>query len=162
TVTAFKGGPTGEPVVQRVAQVQVPSDHMASLWMVLAKLCEGQVTRTGAEGEPTSTCPVGESCQPGNGMCGNNVITAPLPAYTPGQTLDAGISMGLLFGDGGSPNVPDTGAEDSETPDASDGASGSDASDATTPPGPPPYLDENAIAGFAYGTNPLGSPYDSI
>jgi hypothetical protein len=159
SVTAFKGGSAGQPIVQRVAQVQVPTDHMAALWMVLAKLCEGKVTETGAEGEPVPTCPMGESCQPGNGLCGSNVITSPLPTFTPGQNLDAGISSGLVSGDGGATNMPDA-AEDTGAPD--DGASFADASDATSPSPPPAYLNNDAVCGFAYGTNPLGSPYDSI
>ncbi len=87
-VTAFK---VGEPVVQRVAQVQVPTDRVAALWMVLAEVCRGQVAVVGAEGEVMSTCPSGQSCQPRTGACGSNVISEPgaLPTYVPGERLDA-------------------------------------------------------------------------
>jgi formylglycine-generating enzyme required for sulfatase activity len=134
TVTAFRGGPSGQPVVQRVAQVQLPSDRTAALWMVLDKLCEGQVTRVGAEGGPVSTCPSGESCQPGNGECGGNVVDLTmLPTYTPGQDLDAGSQLGLVLGDGGVPdaaNTSDADATGAMSPDASDDASDADAADA--------------------------------
>src|SRR5271155_228358 len=36
TVTAYTGQAGGTPVVQRVAQVQVPTDRMAVLYLVLA------------------------------------------------------------------------------------------------------------------------------
>jgi hypothetical protein len=87
-VTAFK---VGEPVVQRVAQVQVPTDRVAALWMVLAEVCRGQVAVVGAEGGVVSTCPSGQSCQPSTGGCGSNVVSEPaaLPTYVPGESLDA-------------------------------------------------------------------------
>jgi formylglycine-generating enzyme required for sulfatase activity len=95
SVTAFKGGASGQPVVQRTVQVQVPSDRLADLWLVLARACEGRVVVTGAEGEPMSSCPSGESCQPDGalaGQCGSNMINATLlPTYTPGQSLDATV-----------------------------------------------------------------------
>jgi hypothetical protein len=112
-VTAFHGGPGGTPVVQRVAQVQSPSDRVAALWMVLARVCEGQVTTTGAEGEVMSTCPPGQSCQPGNGQCGSNVINAStLPTYQPGQSIDGGVEAGLALGDAG---MGDVGSIDATT-----------------------------------------------
>ena len=90
-LTAFKGGRFGQPVVQRVAQVQAPTDRVAALWLVLAEVCRGQVAIVGAEGEPTSTCPSGQSCQPSTGGCGTSVISNPssLPTYAPGESLDA-------------------------------------------------------------------------
>jgi hypothetical protein len=94
TVTAYKGraadGGYGMPVVLRRAQVQVPSDRR-SLWMVLAKDCEGQVT-TDATGAPQPSCTQsGYSCQPDTGACGSNVVDPTvLQPYVPGQDLDAG------------------------------------------------------------------------
>jgi hypothetical protein len=185
SVTALKGGPTGQPVVQRVVQAQVPSDRLAALYLVLAKLCEGQVVSTGPGGAPVSTCPAGESCQPGNGQCGGDVINpSTLTPYAPGEDLDAGISLGLLFGDAGIPGMPagDAGSDDATieesgdaasegSNDAADGSFGdgpiaeasteADASDAALPEPEPEYLKEDAPSGFAYVAN-FGSPYDSI
>ncbi len=91
SVTALQGA---QPVVQRLAQVQVPTDRLADLWLILAKVCVGTVTATGAEAEPQSTCKAGESCQPTGpsaGQCGSNIIvTTTLPTYSPGQDFDAG------------------------------------------------------------------------
>jgi formylglycine-generating enzyme required for sulfatase activity len=99
TATAFKGGASGNPVVQRVAQVQVPTDRMAVLYLVLAQICEGQVVVAGAEGEPTSKCLTGMSCQPSGpmaGQCGTNVIDpSTLPTYEAGISLDAGLAAAL-------------------------------------------------------------------
>jgi hypothetical protein len=89
TVTAYDGS---KPVVQRVVQVQVPTDKMEILYMVLSSVCVGQVRAPGAEGPPVSTCPnTNESCQPTTGHCGSNKITGPLPTYVPGQTFDSGV-----------------------------------------------------------------------
>jgi len=96
-LTAYKGGAGGQPIVERVAQVQVPIDRLAALYMVLAQVCEGQVTSTGAEGEPTPTCPTGESCLPSTGRCGSDTIDAnALPTFVPGQSLDAGPDAGAI------------------------------------------------------------------
>jgi hypothetical protein len=85
-VTALKGGTA---VVQRVAQVQVPTDRVAELLMVLAADCVGKVT----------TCPNG-SCQPATGACGPNIIATTLPNYTAGDEnrVDAGVSTVLPEG----------------------------------------------------------------
>jgi len=65
--------------------------------MVLAQVCEGQVTSTGAEGEPTPTCPTGESCLPSTGRCGSDTIDAnALPTFVPGESLDAGPDAGAI------------------------------------------------------------------
>jgi alpha-tubulin suppressor-like RCC1 family protein len=130
-VTAFKGGPSGQAVVQRVAQVQLPTDRVAALWMVLAQICEGQVTTQGPKDEPVSTCPTGQSCQPGNGECGSNAINDPgsLSTYAPGEGLDAGLAAGLVRGDGGRPvraNTPDGGDAGQANDGADMGADGSD------------------------------------
>ncbi len=91
SVTAFNGN---TPIVQRLAQVQVPTDRLADLWLILAKVCVGTVTLTGAEAEPVSTCDPGQSCQPTGptaGQCASNVVPIDtLPTYMPGQDLDAG------------------------------------------------------------------------
>ncbi len=132
-VTAFSGKTA---VVQRVAQVQVPTDRMAVLYLVLASVCEGQVEVTGAEGEPMSTCGTGMSCQPLTGMCGTNVVDpAKLPTFVPGQSLDAGgdaalVGVGLDAGSdatvapdtGTDGTVEETGVEDGGSDDASDDA----------------------------------------
>jgi hypothetical protein len=82
-VIALKGS---TPVVLREAQVQVPTDRVAELLLVLAQACKGQVMTVGAEGEVVSTCPVvGESCQPDTGACGSSVIAEPLPTYDAGD-----------------------------------------------------------------------------
>jgi hypothetical protein len=126
SVTAFKGGSSGTPVVQRVAQVQLPTDRIATMWMVLASICKGQVVVTGAEAEPMSTCPSGQSCQPTGpnaGHCGSNVIQpSTLPTYLPGEALDA--SAGLLT-DG--PQA-DTAGEDAHDAAAASSTSGSGSS----------------------------------
>ena len=85
-ITALKNG---VPVVRAVAQLQVPTDRVAQLLMVLAQDCEGQVT----------SCPSGESCQPQTGTCGSNAVnSATLPTYPspwdagPFPELDGGAS----------------------------------------------------------------------
>src|SRR5258708_4741360 len=102
SVTAFKTQASPQPVVQRVAQVQVPTDRLADMWLVLARACVGQVMLVGAEGEPTPTCPPGQSCQPSGplaGHCGpNEVDPTALPTYTPGQDFDAAV-MTTVLGD---------------------------------------------------------------
>jgi sugar lactone lactonase YvrE len=138
TVTAFLHG---HPVVQRVAQVQVPTDRMAGLVMLLAKICAGQVVASGAEGEPTSTCRSGESCQPSTGTCGPNFVdVTQLPNYTPGEDLDAAIAAATGSGssdEGGSSAADSTttatmGATLGSPPDAGSGdASGTDSMGAT-------------------------------
>ncbi len=80
TVTALEGG---APIVQRIAQLQIPTDRVAELFMVLAADCTGKVT----------ACSSG-SCQPETGLCGpNRVDPATLRDYTPGdESVDAGTS----------------------------------------------------------------------
>ncbi len=95
-VTAYSAG---MPIVLREAQLQAPTNRIATLYFVLAEVCKGQVRVTGAEGEPESTCPTGESCQPGTGTCGSDMIaTSTLPTFVPGQSLDAGGDAGLFAG----------------------------------------------------------------
>ena len=93
SVTAFKGQASPLPVVQRVVQVQVPTDRLADMWLVLSRECVGQVVIAGAEGEPTPTCTPGQSCQPlgpTRGRCGSNEVdVTTLPTYVPGQDFDA-------------------------------------------------------------------------
>src|ERR1019366_4123432 len=119
-LTAYKGGPAGRPVVERVAQVQVPSDRLAALYLVLAQICEGQVT--GAEAEPTPTCPTGESCLPSTGMCGSDLIDANgLPTFIVGQSLDAGADAGDLVlrpGTESEASAPESGEPDATVPEA--------------------------------------------
>jgi hypothetical protein len=125
-VTAYSASET--PVVQRVAQVQVPADRMAALYLVLAKVCEGQVAVTGAEGEPTSTCPAGQSCQPSTGKCGPNTIDpATLPTFVPGQSLGAGEPSDASAGDA---TVDGAGTNEAAVAASNDGPEGADASGA--------------------------------
>lgn len=112
----------GQPIVLREAQLQIPTDRVAELRLVLAEACKGQVAITGAEGEPTSTClQAGQSCQP-TGMCGDNVISsAGLPTYVPSDlTLDSGSPSVGSSGEGGGALTESGGADSSlaATPDA--------------------------------------------
>jgi hypothetical protein len=87
----------GAPIVLREAQLQAPTNRVATLYFVLAEVCKGQVEVTGAEGQPESTCPAGQSCQPGTGACGSNLISGSvLPPFVPAQSLDAGADAGLF------------------------------------------------------------------
>ena len=93
TVTAYLGV---TPVVQRVAQVQVPTDRMATLYPWFRPAFAKVKEVTGLEGEPVSTCATGESCQPTTGTCGSNRIdVSALPTFVPGQSLDAGADGGV-------------------------------------------------------------------
>ena len=103
-ITALKNGVA---VVRVLAQLQVPTNRVAQLLMVLAQDCEGQVT----------TCPSGQSCQPATGMCGSNVVSTPsLPTYP--SPWDAGASPETEAGFDATTVVPDSGA-DVSVPDAS-------------------------------------------
>ena len=119
-----------QPVVQRLAQVQVPTDRLADLWLILARICKGTVTATGAEAEPQSTCQSGESCQPTGpsaGQCGSNVIVAStLPTYSPGQDFDAGPGISDATVTPGTPRAEGGDARDAMTfaGDATDSAGG--------------------------------------
>ena len=95
TVTATK---SGAPIVQRVAEVQVPTDIMAELLMVLSSSCVGAVVPTDAG--PVSTCPNGSSCQPGNGECGPKALPTPTVIFVPGM-FDGSVLGGLVSGEGG-------------------------------------------------------------
>jgi len=88
TVTALK---QGLPVAQRIAQLQIPTDRVAELLLILAGDCLGKV----------GLCPAGESCQPASGMCGSNVVDPNMLATYPAP-LDAGT-----FPDAGSSAAPD-------------------------------------------------------
>lgn len=110
-VTALK---SGAALVQRVVQVQVPTDRVAALLVVLAQACAGKVT----------TCSNG-SCQPQTGSCGSNVVDpSTLPGYTPGDEgrVDAGSAAG-------GPPDGSIAADGSMSADASMAADGSTASD---------------------------------
>jgi hypothetical protein len=91
-VTALKAG---NPIDLREAEVQVPTDRVAELTMILAESCVGQVTID--NDEPAATCPMGQSCQPATGACGPTRITTPLPTYNPGdlQHIDASVGSAL-------------------------------------------------------------------
>ncbi len=133
-VTAYLAG---VPIVLRQAQLQAPTNRVATLYFVLAEACKGQVRATGAEGEPESTCPDGESCQPGTGTCGSNVIaTSTLPTFAPGQSLDAGGDAGLFAGaplsDGG-PSSEEESSEEAPSSEAGPSPEGGPSSEAGPP-----------------------------
>jgi formylglycine-generating enzyme required for sulfatase activity len=96
-ITALKNG---APVVRAVAQLQVPTDRVAQILMVLAQDCEAQVT----------SCPSGESCQPATGTCGSNMVnSATLPTYPspwdagPFAEEEAGVDATTAVPDGAAP-----------------------------------------------------------
>jgi hypothetical protein len=82
---------SGQPVVLREAQVSVPTDRLAELDLLLSEACKNQVTIDTTTGQPASTCPQGQSCQPPTGLCGTDVIEAStLPLYpSSGETGEA-------------------------------------------------------------------------
>jgi hypothetical protein len=80
-VTALK---MGTAIVQRGAQLQIPSDRIAELPIILSALCVGKVT----------TCSMG-SCEPDTGRCGSIVVNpTTLSNFRPGDEnhLDASIA----------------------------------------------------------------------
>ena len=87
TLTAFSNGAA---LVQRIVQVQVPTDRVAELLMVLSSRCAGKVT----------SCSNG-SCQPQSGNCDSNIVDpTTLPNYVAGDENhpDASISSGASSG----------------------------------------------------------------
>jgi hypothetical protein len=75
----------------REAEVQVPSDRVAELKLVLAASCYGRiVVDPQGAAQPTCADPA-QSCQPDTGMCGPTLVDpATLPTYTPRGEADAG------------------------------------------------------------------------
>jgi hypothetical protein len=112
-VAAYKGG---KPIDLREAEVEVPTDHVGELTMVLSESCIGEVTLD--NDEPASTCPSGQSCQPPTGTCGPTRITTPLPVYHAGDLQNVDASAGDFFLDGSVPpdasGVPHRDAETGE------------------------------------------------
>jgi alpha-tubulin suppressor-like RCC1 family protein len=117
-VTALR---TGTPVVQRGAQLQVPTGRVAELRIVLAKMCLGKVI----------TCANG-SCDPETGRCDASIVVDPstLGDYSPGDVVGLDASAGT--DSAGSPSRQDasTGAGNDAAPTNGDFASGP--SDATS------------------------------
>ncbi len=71
-VTARKGGPTGQVVVVREVQIQVPQDRLAELEILISSACI------------KVSCPNGQSCDPAKGMCADDLIdVSTLPNYSP-------------------------------------------------------------------------------
>jgi hypothetical protein len=106
----------GTPRVQRVAQLQVPSQRVAELLMVLSESCVGMV----------GTC-AGGSCQPNTGTCGSNLVdTNTLPDYKPGDEnrLDGGFDATTApmpveaGGDDATVTTPEGDANTDANPDA--------------------------------------------
>jgi hypothetical protein len=182
---ALNGQAAGQPIVQRVAQVQVPTDRMAALYLVLAKACEGQVI-TGVSGEPTPKCPSGESCQPATGQCGSNIIgSSMLPSYEPGDAsaLDSGSGLSDVgvdrakgdasptrdgtstsgddeFGSGDDRSVPSESAAVDPTPPGLDATVPETGLDSSTAMDSRPSTDECDIGGTTYSSgapNPTNS-----
>jgi hypothetical protein len=80
TATAIGGDPKA-PIIQRVVETQVPTDHVGEVVVSLSSTCLGKVS-----------CPVtGDSCQPDSGLCAPTTVTASRP-YNPGDLADAGIA----------------------------------------------------------------------
>ena len=140
---------SSEPVVLREAQIQIPTDRVAEVRLVLSENCKGQVRIAGAEGEPVSTCPkAGESCQPETGTCGSSAINAAmLPTYVPGEDLDAAPG-----GPGARPGDGSPGADASRS-DAHAGADGLSGEDATVEPD---AADDGTIGSDANDGGPVG------
>jgi hypothetical protein len=115
TVSALKNG---APVVQRVVQLQIPTDRVAQLLMILSADCLDKL----------GLCPAGESPQPSTPMCpcgANYVNPNTLPTYP--SPWDAGPSP-----DGGSTESPNaTVAEGGGAPNDANGASTDIGSEAT-------------------------------
>jgi hypothetical protein len=116
TVTALEGN---SPVVQRIEQVQVPTDRVAELVMVLAADCAGKVAMCSSPDQ---------SCQPDTGACGPNAVTTPLPDYVPGDenVADAGTGGARDAGaDAGDGTVSNDATTSGSSSGGSSGGSGS-------------------------------------
>ena len=112
---------SGQVVDLREVVVQVPTDRVAALTMVLAESCYGQVTG-GCRGEESSLCPQGRGrCQPESGSCGSNVVNpATLPPLRTRHHSRSGRCLGRCVRRGGRHRLPKAGTADardeSETP----------------------------------------------
>lgn len=102
-VIALKGT---SPQVLRQVEIQVPTQRVAALKLVLADPCLGQV-RVDDQMMVQSTCPdPSQSCQPDTGVCGPNLVdSSMLPDYVPGdeKAIDAGARVD---GSAGAPSPP--------------------------------------------------------
>jgi formylglycine-generating enzyme required for sulfatase activity len=87
-----------QPVDLREVEVQVPTDRVAQLTLILSESCLGQVT-TSVGGQVVSTCPSGQSCQPATGKCGTNAIPTPSTTFDGGTLVDA--TVGAFLRDSG-------------------------------------------------------------
>jgi dienelactone hydrolase len=144
SVTALLGV---KPVVRRVVQLQVPTNRVAELLMVLSQSCAGKVDACGQE-----------SCQPSTGACGSNQINASdLPDYRSGDESNPAIVNGDASAPDGTAGGEAGGAADGGAPDAT--ASGGDAEglgpDAATDSGPVTMVDGGGDDG---GDSGLPSP----
>jgi hypothetical protein len=93
TVTALLGT---QPVVQEVAQVQVPTDRVGELDVFLAQTCIGKLS-----------CNTGTTCDPNSGQCISNVVMS-VPDYagaTGGGGSGGGGSGGMSSGTSGPPDA---------------------------------------------------------
>jgi hypothetical protein len=129
TVTAFQNV---KPIVQNVAEVQVPTDHVGEIVIYLATSCTNQLS-----------CPTGSTCNPSTGMCDSDVVTSVAeyqPQDTPGNltcSSDADCAAGLVcdpslgcitpIGHTGGGNDSGTIQPDSGTPGPDAGNGGPDA-----------------------------------
>ncbi len=89
-----------QPIDLREVEVQVPTDRVAELTLILAESCIGQVT-TVAGGQVASTCPGGQSCQPATGTCGSTTIPTPSATYDGGDILQVDATVGAFLRDAG-------------------------------------------------------------
>jgi hypothetical protein len=121
----------GRPRVLREAQLQVPSDRVAELRLVLARVCDGQVKIVSDAADPDSSCASGESCQPSTGACGSNLVdSATLPTYTPGdENEDAGASASAPM----DACACDAGRSEASVGDHENGEPGGDANPSASP-----------------------------
>ena len=120
-----------KPVVLREVVVQVPTDRVAQLELILAQSCYGQVNVVNGQAQPA--CSAGESCQPATGACGSSIVDpSTLPPYVPGAQPDAAVGdFDATIADAGAPDVApiDVTVADTNAPDVVD--AGPDTTDAT-------------------------------
>ncbi|MDP9152312.1 MAG: hypothetical protein M3O36_20495, partial [Myxococcota bacterium] len=80
-VTAIRGG---SPVIFSETVVQIPTDRLAELVILLGKACIGKFAT--ADGGIASSCPMSQTCDPQTGGCVTTAIdSATLPTFSPGD-----------------------------------------------------------------------------
>ncbi len=126
-VTAVRGG---SPVIFSETLVQIPTDRLAELVILLGRACVGKLG-TVADGGIASSCPMSQTCDPQTGGCVPTAIdSSMLPTFSPGDVsgnpvgepsdggsdgpVDATVARPDVGRDGeaGAPAAGDTGAGD--------------------------------------------------